>query len=211
MQTRRIARAPGLLLLLLLPLLAAAQAQTAGARQAEQARRDAAVADETQTKQPAAPSYGPVLTRRDAPGTRASPAQAVPGRKDPAEVHDETDTLMRHEPQPSAQPPSTQPPSTQPQQQPAQPARRRPGAQATGPMAPRPLRSPQAVPPAGVPVPPPAAAPQPVVPSSTAVRGCQGSFCTDAGGNSFSTGGGAAGVNSSGRLCTRSGATVQCF
>ncbi|MFK3738550.1 hypothetical protein [Massilia sp. TN1-12] len=210
MQTKRIASA--LALTLALPLCAAAQAQTASPRQAEQARRDAAVADETQAKQPAAPSYGPVLTRRDAPGTREAPAQAVPGRKDPAEVHDEADTLMRQDPQATPPQPNTQQNTQQKTQQKTQaPAPRRPGAQATGPMAPRPLRAPQAVPPAGVPVPPPAAAPQPVVPSSTAVRGCQGSFCTDAGGNSFSTGAGAAGVNSSGRLCTRSGATVQCF
>nr|WP_314539845.1 hypothetical protein [uncultured Massilia sp.] len=204
MQTNRIACA----LVLALPLFAAAQTQTASSRQAEQveqAQRDAAVADETHTKPAPAPSYGPVLTQRDAPGTQATrAAPAVPGRKDPAEVHDEADTLMRQDPQ-----------ATQPQQKAQQktqaPAPRRPGAQASGPMAPRPLRAPQAVPSAGVPVPPPAAAPQPVVPSSTAVRGCQGSFCTDAGGNSFTTGAGAAGVNSSGRLCTRSGATVQCF
>jgi hypothetical protein len=191
-----------------LPALAAAQAQTAAPRQAEQAQRDAAVADETQTRQPAAPpSYGPVLTRRDAPGAKATPAQAVPGRKDPAEVHDETDTLMRQD-APAQSGAVQQKPQQKPQQPPSP---RRPGAQASGPMAPRPLRAPQAVPPPGVPVPAPAAAPQPVVPSSTAVRGCQGSFCTDAGGNSFTTGAGAAGVNSSGRLCTRSGATVQCF
>lgn len=207
MQTNRIACALALALALP-PCAALAQAQTAGPRQAEQARRDAAVADETQAKQPPAPSYGPVLTRRDAPGTREAPAQAVPGRKDPAEVHDEADTLMRQDPQATPPQQNTQ---QKPQQKTQAPAPRRPGAQATGPMAPRPLRTPQAVPPAGVPVPPPAAAPQPVVPSSTVVRGCQGSFCTDAGGNSFSTGAGAAGVNSSGRLCTRSGATVQCF
>lgn len=205
MHTNRIACA----LVLALPLFAAAQTQTASPRQAEQAQRDAAVPDETHTKPAPAPSYGPVLTRRDAPATQSTPAApAVPGRKDPAEVHDEADTLMRQDPQ-ATQPQQKTQERTQPRTQ--QPAPRRPGAQASGPMAPRPLRAPQAVSSAGVPVPPPATAPQPVVPSSTAVRGCQGSFCTDAGGNSFTTGAGAAGVNSSGRLCTRSGATVQCF
>jgi hypothetical protein len=183
-----------------------AQAQTTPPRQAAQAERDATVADETHARTPvAAPSYGPVLTRRDAPGQQAAPTP-VPGRKDPAEVHDETDTLARPAPQSA-----TLNAQQQQQQKPAPQTRRRPAAQAAGPMAPRPLRAPEALPSAGVPIPPPAAAPQPVVPTSTAVRGCQGSFCTDASGGSFNTGGGAAGVNSSGRLCTRSGATVQCF
>jgi hypothetical protein len=77
-------------------------------------------------------------------------------------------------------------------------------------MAPRPLRADQAGVPRGVAIPPPLAAPEPVVPSSSMVRGCQGGFCTDASGKSYN-GSGNAGVDSSGRLCSRTGATVQCF
>jgi len=90
-------------------------------------------------------------------------------------------------------------------------ARRRPAYQGEGPMAPRPLRAGE-TPPAFVaePVPAPLPAPQPVVPSSSAVRACQGIACTDAAGNTFN-GSGNAGVGSGGRMCARTGATVQCF
>ncbi|NIA54917.1 hypothetical protein HAV22_14865 [Massilia sp. TW-1] len=90
-------------------------------------------------------------------------------------------------------------------------ARRHPAWQPTGPMAPRPLRAGES--PAttdAVPIPPPFTPPQPVVPSSSAVRACQGIVCTDAAGNAFN-GSGNAGVGSGGRTCTRTGATVQCF
>jgi hypothetical protein len=90
-------------------------------------------------------------------------------------------------------------------------ARRHQAWQPTGPMAPRPLRAGDTAPAtAAVPIPPPLAAPQPVVPSSSAVRACQGIVCTDAAGNTFN-GSGNAGVGSGGRTCTRTGATVQCF
>jgi hypothetical protein len=78
-------------------------------------------------------------------------------------------------------------------------------------MAPRPLNAGETPPAtAAVPIPPPLAPPQPVVPSSSAVRACQGIVCTDAAGNTFN-GSGNAGVGSGGRTCTRTGATVQCF
>ena len=78
-------------------------------------------------------------------------------------------------------------------------------------MAPRPLRAGEAQPTAAaVPIPPPLPAPQPTVPSSSVIRACTGIVCTDAAGNTFN-GSGNAGVNSSGRLCARTGTTVQCF
>ncbi|MCS0585389.1 hypothetical protein NX784_27795 [Massilia pinisoli] len=202
----------------------------------EQANREAAVADEASKPQsahvpardpaagartsPATLSYGPVLTPRGQQG-----ADAV--RKDPAEVHDEADTLARQ----SAHPQDTQltdnqrgtnagdKASNQRGEQAAKPtdeqrrraARRHQAWQPTGPMAPRPLRAgdtPATT--AAVPIPPPLAPPQPVVPSSSAVRACQGIVCTDAAGNTFN-GSGNAGVGSGGRTCTRTGATVQCF
>jgi len=90
-------------------------------------------------------------------------------------------------------------------------ARRHQAWQPTGPMAPRPLRAGETpATTAAVPIPPPLTPPQPVVPSSSAVRACQGIVCSDAAGNTFN-GSGNAGVGSGGRTCTRTGATVQCF
>lgn len=233
----------------------------------EQANREAAVADEASKPPPAhAPardpaagartspatlSYGPVLTPRGQQG-----ADAV--RKDPAEVHDEADTLARQ----TTHPQNTQltdnvrggqrddqrgnrqgtarggqygertgnkadgrhgddtgdKADAQRGEQAAKPtdeqrrraARRHQAWQPTGPMAPRPLRAGEAPATAAEPIPPPLAPPQPVVPSSSAVRACQGIVCTDAAGNTFN-GSGNAGVGSGGRTCTRTGATVQCF
>jgi len=233
----------------------------------EQANREAAVADEASKPQPAhAPardpaaaartspatlSYGPVLTPRGQRG-----ADAV--RKDPAEVHDETDTLARqgahpqdpqltdnkhgdryggqrdsgqgtaragpHEDRTGGQADGRggdntgakassrrgEPAAKPTDEQRRRAARRHQAWQPTGPMAPRPLRSGETPTTAAVPIPPPLAPPQPVVPSSSAVRACQGIVCTDAAGNTFN-GSGNAGVGSGGRTCTRTGATVQCF
>jgi hypothetical protein len=271
-QTRYRSAAALAVLAVLLAVARTAPAQdVATQRQSErteQANREAAVADEASKPQPAhaparAPaagahtspatlSYGPVLTPRGQQG-----ADAV--RKDPAEVHDEADTLARqgahaqdtqltdnergdrhggqrdsgqgtaragsHEDRASDQADGRRGDTTgakassQRGEQASKPtdeqrrraARRHQAWQPTGPMAPRPLRAGETPPTtAAVPIPPPLAAPQPVVPSSSAVRACQGIVCTDAAGNTFN-GSGNAGVGSGGRVCTRNGATVQCF
>lgn len=175
------------------------------AQRAEQANRDATVADEASTARPvrtpppATLSYGPVLNPRAQQG-----ADAV--RKDPAEVHDEADTLARQ-----AQPHDKPLTDKQIEELRRRAARRHPAWQAEGAMAPRPLRS-GATPPAtaAVPIPPPATAPQPTVPSTSVIRGCQGIVCTDGAGNTFNAGG-SAGVSSTGRACVRNGTTVTCF
>jgi hypothetical protein len=79
------------------------------------------------------PSYGPVLNPRQ-------PQAADPTRKDPAEVHDETDSLTR---QPArTQPAPAQKPTQKPTQKQMQQAQRRhPAWQAAGPMAPRSLNA----------------------------------------------------------------------
>jgi hypothetical protein len=141
-------------------------------------------------------SYGPVLNPRQ-------PQAADPARKDPAEVRDETDSLAREAPPPSQQ--------SQQQKQPKQVQHRRQAWQPEGPLAPRPLRSSDARATGVVPVPAPAAAPQPVVPSSRALNSCVGGACTDAAGGTYNLGPTGTGVSSSGRLCSRSGSTVQCF
>jgi hypothetical protein len=182
--------------------MAHAQDQT---QRTEQANRDAAVPDEASTAKPArtpppAPlSYGPVLNPRAQQG-----ADAV--RKDPAEVHDEADTLTRQ-----AQPPDKQLTDKQVEEFRRRAARRHPAWQGEGAMAPRPLRSGETPPAtAAVPIPPRATAPQPTVPSTSVIRGCQGIVCTDGAGNTFNAGGNA-GVSSTGRACARNGTTVTCF
>jgi hypothetical protein len=172
----------------------------------DQANRDAAVADEASTTKPARTppppatlSYGPVLNPRAQQG-----ADAV--RKDPAEVHDEADTLARQPPLPERKLTDKQIEELR-----RRAARRHPAWQGEGAMAPRPLRSGE-VPPAtaAVPIPPPATAPQPTVPSTTVIRGCQGIVCMDGAGNTFNASGNA-GVSSTGRACARNGTTVTCF
>src|SRR5438067_3227361 len=212
-----------------------ADAHAAARRRTEktdQANRDAAVPDEASsaatgarparagTQDARAPangsaaraplSYGPVLTVNGKP---------VPdtGRRDPAEVHDEADGAANPAAQsgPAGQQGQQGQQSQQAQQQrrKQQAARRHPAYQAENePMAPRPLHGEQGRAAPGLAVPAPAAAPQPVVPSSTVINSCQGGQCTDAAGRTYNgIGSGNAGVNSSGRLCNRTGATVQCF
>jgi hypothetical protein len=136
------------------------------------------------------------------------PQASDPARKDPAEVHDEADSLSR-------QPAQTQPqqPQNQKQKQPKQAQRRHPAWQAEAPMAPRSLnaRESAAIGMGMVPVPPPATAPQPVVPTTQPLNSCAGGACRDAAGGTYNLGPSGTGVSSSGRLCSRSGSTVQCF
>ncbi len=63
------------------------------------------------------------------------------------------------------------------------------------------------------------AAPQPLLPTRPAaldrgpvqINSCLGGTCTDTNGATYNTGVGNAAVNGQGRLCTRSGNTMQCF
>lgn len=189
--------------------------------QTDQANRDAAVPDEASTAATGArparargpgngvsttgteatPSYGPVLY------VNGKPVEDT-GRRNPSEVHDEADTGIN----PAAQPAEPQASQTLKQRQKHQAARRHPAWQPeTEAMAPRPLHGEPSTASAGVPIPAPGAAPEPVVPSSNVINSCQGGFCTDAAGKTYNIGRGNAGVNSNGRLCNRTGATVQCF
>jgi hypothetical protein len=178
-----------------------AAAQAARTAQSETARFEAAQSRSGSGN--AAPSYGPTLTLT--PRGR-QPADAM--RKDPAEVHDETDTLTRPAPATGADPASSQ-------RQTANPNLRRPARQpAATPMAPRPLRTADAAD-TFIPEPVPApSAPRPVITPSPAIIGsCQGNSCLDTNGrryNGIGIGTGNAGVNGSGQLCVRTGNTVQC-
>jgi hypothetical protein len=162
---------------------------------------------QTQHGKPAPPSYGPVLNPRQ-------PQAADPVRKDPAEVGDETDSLAREAPAQSQESQQQLREQLREQSQhPRQAQRRRPAWQSVGPLAPHPSRSAD-LPPIGtgaVPIPPPAQAPQPVVPSSQPLNSCIGGACRDAAGGTYNMGPTGVGVSSSGRLCSTSGTTVQCF
>jgi hypothetical protein len=151
------------------------------------------------------PSYGPVLNPRQ-------PQSADPARKDPAEVHDETDSLTREAP-PQQQPQKSQQDRPKQQKQAKQTQRRREAWQPAGPLAPRSLNSGDA--PAigygALIIPAPAQAPQPVVPSTTPLQSCVGGACRDTAGGSYNLGPTGTGVSSSGRLCSSNGTTVQCF
>ena len=57
----------------------------------------------------------------------------------------------------------------------------------------------------------PPAQPTAIVPGPAQINSCLGGTCTDTSGTTYNTGGGNAAVSSQGRLCTRSGNTMQCF
>lgn len=61
------------------------------------------------------------------------------------------------------------------------------------------------------PTPAPTTAPAPVGPTSRPVSACTGATCTDASGATTAGQVGNASVNSEGRLCNRTGNTMQCF
>jgi hypothetical protein len=150
------------------------------------------------------PSYGPVLNPRQ-------PQSRDPARKDPAEVHDETDTLIREAPpKQSQQSPQTQ---QQKQKQARQAQRRREAWQPAGPLAPRSLSGSEsaAIGSGALRIPAPAQAPQPVVPSIAPLNSCVGGACRDTAGGTYNIGPGGTGVSSGGRLCSTTGSTVSCF
>jgi len=132
---------------------------------------------------PTGPSYGPVL--------HPQPINAEPG--------------ARIEQIPQASQP----------EDPAKSQQRNDGKKATNRSARRsaPLRvSPVAVtmtPSAPQPLPPTRSAAQD--PGPVQINSCLGGTCTDTNGATYNTGVGNAAVSSQGRLCTRSGNTMQCF
>lgn len=191
---------------------AAVEDETSSAAQAARTAQSETAQFEAQSRRggagtgAAAPSYGPTLAPR-------SQGARDPARKDPAEVHDDTDSLARPAPAEPVNPADSQRRTTNPNL-------RRPAWQpAAAPMAPRPLRAADAganaaaaSPAVPVPLPSQAVPPSPVGPTRSVIVGCQGNSCTDTSGRRYNgIGTGNAGVSSSGRLCTRSGVSVQCF
>jgi hypothetical protein len=58
---------------------------------------------------------------------------------------------------------------------------------------------------------PPPAQPAPINAGPTRINSCLGGTCTDTAGGTYRMGVGDAAVNDAGRLCTRTGNTMQCF
>jgi len=167
---------------------------------------------------PDSASYGPVLNPQDSPAMRQRAGEARPqaqeeraGQPPVTGSQDEADPSARPAPQPPAQPQTQQERQGRPEAQPAdkrgKQAQRRPGAVQRVESTPRiAIPAPTPFPPAPAPV-----APAPLVPQTSQAVGCAGSLCTDASGATYNAGNGNVGVSSSGRLCTRNGANIQCI
>jgi hypothetical protein len=158
-------------------------------------------------------TYGPVLHPQQAPSPVQQAGEANPQAQEeragqpPTSKHLEVDPSARPAPEP-AQPQGTQQPARKDGKDKKKQAQRRPGAVQRIDGTPR-ILVPDAPPPVAAQS---RVAPAPVGPQSTQVTGCMGSACTDINGAGYNAGGpGNAAVSSNGRLCTRNGATMQCF
>ncbi len=185
-------------------------------------------------------SYGPVLNPQSPPATTQQPSPATTqaagearpqaqeeraGQLPVTGKQNEVDPSARPAPetvQPQATPRSQAQPQTQPRTQqelkgrpePQQQAKkdrqaqRRPGAVQRIDATPR-IAAPSPAPLPRVVAP---AVPTPIGPQTSQVVGCVGGTCTDVNGATYNAGGaGNTTVSSSGRLCTRNGANMQCL
>lgn len=181
------------------------------------------------------PQAPPATTRKPSPASTQATGEARPqaqeeraGQAPVTSKQNEVDPSAR--PAPETTPPQGRQPQPQPQSQTLQPktqqelqgrperqqqtkkdkqAQRRPGA------VQRIEGTPRIAAPAPTLTPPQAVAgtmPAPVGPQTSQVIGCMGSGCTDVDGGAYNAGSaGNATVSSSGRLCTRNGANMQCL
>jgi len=187
------------ILAMLLALAAAsAGAQTTGATQGQPATGETyrPSLDGQQTSTPAAPIDMQPKTQEE----------KATGRQEPSRLKD-IDPATHPAPQ-NVRPQPTPAPKTQQEQgaqQGVQPVARR-SVQQQIDSAGR-LASPNAPTVAA----PATTAPTPVVPTTSQVAPCIGATCTDTTGATTAGAVGSSSVNSAGRLCNRSGTTVQCF
>jgi hypothetical protein len=199
--------------LVILAILAAGTAagQTTGQSAAGQPRTPPPRAAQV-TPAPPGPSYGPVLhpqPLKSEPG--AQPEQTPQAQEEKAGATPPGHAL---EADPSARPaPQTKDPAKDPaktdkgkeQKKGVKRSARLSPAQRVDivpPAAPGPFQPLAA---------PPPAQPVAVVPGPAQINSCTGGICRDTGGATYNTGVGNAAVNGQGRLCTRSGDTMQCF
>lgn len=198
--------------LALLAVLVAGSASGQGAAQTGTAAQTApASSTPALPLPPPGPSYGPVLhpqTTRSEPG--AQPDQSPQAQEEKAGVsavprHQEVDPSAR--PAPQQKDPAKAGNGKAGQKDNRKQARRRAvqgQAETVAPVSSTPPAPP--VPPA-----PPPLQPVSLVPGPARINSCQNGICTDTEGAVYNTGGGNAGVSSAGRLCTRSGNTMQCL
>jgi len=219
-------RATQIALALLVALAAAAAAQPNNAQTQPQAQQQQTTGGQQQgtpqgTPQPPSltprqppprtgPSYGPVL--------HPQPIRSEPGaqpEQSPQAQEEQAGGMHQQQPRHGEADPSARP---APQQQ--DPARsngkqvKKPPQAARRSVQQRIDSVPQVPLVAGQPTPAPAivpAQPAAVRPGPAQLNSCLGNTCTDTGGTTYQTTVGNAGVSSEGRLCTRSGSTVQCF
>ena len=185
-----------ILAMLLAFAAASASAQTTGAAQGQPATGETyrPSLDGQQTSTPAAPIDMQPKTQEE----------KATGRQEPSRLKD-IDPATHPAPQNVRPQPTPVPaPKTQ-QEQGVQPVARRSVQQQIDSAAR--LASPNA--PAMVA--PATSAPTAVVPTTSQVSPCIGATCTDATGATTAGTVGSSSVNSAGRLCNRSGTTVQCF
>jgi hypothetical protein len=187
-----------------LALLVALAASTAAQGAQRQAERPA---EPQRRPVPTGPSYGPVLHPqpiKSEPGAQLeqSPqAQEEKAGTNPAARPLEPDPSARAAPQ--AKDPAKADKRKE-QKKGANRAARRSAPQQVDVVPVVALRDPRLAPP-----PPPQ--PAPLVPGPAQINSCLGGVCTDTSGATYNTGAGNAAVSSGGRLCTRSGNTMQCF
>ena len=186
-----------ILAMLLAFAAASASAQTTGATQGQPATGETyrPSLDGQQTSTPAAPIDMQPKTQEE----------KATGRQEPSRLKD-IDPATHPAPQ-NVRPQPTPAPKTQQEQkeQGVQPVARRSVQQQIDSAAR--LASPNAP----TVAPPASSAPTPVVPTTSQVSPCIGATCTDATGATTAGTVGSSSVNSAGRLCNRSGTTVQCF
>jgi len=183
-----------ILAMLLAFAAASASAQTTGATQGQPATGETyrPSLDGQQTSTPAAPIDMQPKTQEE----------KATGRQEPSRLKD-IDPATHPAPQ-NVRPQPTPSPKTQ-QEQGVQPVARRSVQQQIDSAAR--LASPNAP----TVVAPATSASTPVVPTTSQVSPCIGATCTDATGATTAGAVGSSSVNSAGRLCNRSGTTVQCF
>ena len=171
---------------------------TAGQHRGQQERAPAA----------AGPSYGPVLhpqATKSEPG--AQPEQTPQAQEEkagapPQNRHQEVDPSARPAPQP------VDPAKLDAKKPSKKQAARKPRRSALHRIATVPEVAPSRPLPMAAPLP---AQALPTNAGPVQINSCLGGTCTDTAGGTYHTGVGNAAVNSAGRLCTRSGNTMQCF
>ena len=188
-------------------LLVALAASTAAQGAQAQAGQAQTQAERQRTPAPTGPSYGPVLhpqSTKSEPGAQLeqSPqAQEEKAGANPSARPLEPDPSARAAPQPKD---PAKADKGKEQKKGANRSARRSAPQQVDVVPVVALGAPRLAPP-----PPPQ--PASVVPGPAQINSCLGGVCTDTNGTTYNTGAGNAAVSSGGRLCTRSGNTMQCF